>query len=59
VSFFALAGYVTVESVRALVGTERAGHSAAASIDAAAGQPTRIGERRRAGLQDSPFLDTG
>jgi divalent metal cation (Fe/Co/Zn/Cd) transporter len=28
VSFFALAGYVTVESVRALAGTERAGHSA-------------------------------
>ena len=34
-SFFALAGYVTVESVRALVGTDRAGHSAVGLVLAA------------------------
>lgn len=34
-SFFAPAGYVTVESVRALVGTERAGHSAVGLVLAA------------------------
>lgn len=53
-SFFALAGYVTVESVRALVGTDRAGHSAVGLVLAAVSlvvMPLLSAAQRRAGRE--------
>jgi divalent metal cation (Fe/Co/Zn/Cd) transporter len=54
VSFLALAGYVTVESVRALAGTERAGHSAVGLALAAVSlvvMPLLSAAQRRAGRE--------
>jgi divalent metal cation (Fe/Co/Zn/Cd) transporter len=54
VSFFALAGYVTVESVRALVTTERAGHSSVGLVLAAVSlvvMPLLSAAQRRAGRE--------
>jgi divalent metal cation (Fe/Co/Zn/Cd) transporter len=54
VSFFALAGYVTVESVRALIGAERAEHSTVGLILAAvslAVMPLLSAAQRRTGRQ--------
>lgn len=53
-SFFALAGYVTVESVRALVTTERAGHSSVGLVLAAVSlvvMPLLSAAQRRAGRE--------
>jgi divalent metal cation (Fe/Co/Zn/Cd) transporter len=53
-SFFALAAYVTVESVRALVGTDRAGHSAVGLVLAAVSlvvMPLLSAAQRRAGRE--------
>ncbi len=53
-SFFALAAYVTVESVRALVGAERAGHSTVGIVLAAASlvvMPVLSAAQRRAGRE--------
>ena len=52
VSFFALAGFVGVESVRALAGGERAGHSTVGLVLAAVSlvvMPVLSGAQRRAG----------
>lgn len=54
VSFFALAGYVTVESVRALLGGERAEHSTVGIVLAAvslAVMPVLSGVQRRTGRE--------
>jgi divalent metal cation (Fe/Co/Zn/Cd) transporter len=54
VSFFALAGYVTAESVRALAGGERADHSSIGIVLAAvslAVMPVLSGAQRRAGRE--------
>jgi divalent metal cation (Fe/Co/Zn/Cd) transporter len=53
-SFFALAGYVTVESVRALLGGDRAGHSTVGLVLAAvslAVMPVLSAAQRRAGRE--------
>jgi divalent metal cation (Fe/Co/Zn/Cd) transporter len=53
-SFFALAGYVTIESVRALLGAERAQHSTVGLVLAAASlvvMPLLSAAQRRAGRQ--------
>jgi divalent metal cation (Fe/Co/Zn/Cd) transporter len=53
-SFFALAGYVTVEAVRALVGAEPAGHSTAGLVLAAASlvvMPVLSAAQRRTGRE--------
>ncbi|GAA5164041.1 cation transporter [Pseudonocardia eucalypti] len=54
VSFFALAGYVTVESVRALLGAERAEHSTVGLVLAALSllvMPVLSAAQRRAGRE--------
>jgi divalent metal cation (Fe/Co/Zn/Cd) transporter len=54
ISFFALAAYVSVESVRALLGADRAGHSALGLLLAAvslAVMPVLSGAQRRAGRE--------
>jgi divalent metal cation (Fe/Co/Zn/Cd) transporter len=54
ISFFALAGYVTIESVRALLGAERAQHSTVGLVLAAASlvvMPLLSAAQRRAGRQ--------
>jgi divalent metal cation (Fe/Co/Zn/Cd) transporter len=54
VSFFALAGYVTVESARALLGGEPAGHSTAGLVLAAVSllvMPVLSAAQRRAGRE--------